>query len=38
MGQYIGFNLGAEEYSIPILKVLEIINVPGMTRLPKAPE
>lgn len=38
MGQYIGFNLGAEEYSIPILKVLEIINVPGMTRLPQTPE
>jgi chemotaxis protein CheZ len=38
MGQYIGFHLGGEEYSIPILKVLEIINVPGMTRLPQAPE
>lgn len=38
MGQYIGFNLGGEEYSIPILKVLEIINVPGMTRLPQTPE
>ena len=38
MGQYIGFQLGGEEYSIPILKVLEIINVPGMTRLPHTPE
>jgi len=38
MGQYIGFQLGGEEYSIPILKVLEIINVPGMTRLPQTPE
>lgn len=38
MGQYIGFQLGAEEYSIPILKVREIINVPGMTRLPHTPE
>jgi chemotaxis protein CheZ len=37
MGQYIGFQLGAEEYSIPILKVREIINVPGMTRLPHTP-
>lgn len=38
MGQYIGFQLGGEEYSIPIQKVLEIINVPGMTRLPHTPE
>lgn len=38
MGQYIGFQLGGEEYSIPILKVREIINVPGMTRLPQTPE
>lgn len=38
MGQYIGFRLGGEEYSIPILKVREIINVPGMTRLPQTPE
>ena len=38
MGQYIGFHLGGEEYSIPILKVREIINVPGMTRLPQTPE
>jgi len=38
MGQYIGFQLGGEEYSIPILKVREIINVPGMTRLPQTPD
>ncbi|MBI5575308.1 MAG: protein phosphatase CheZ [Deltaproteobacteria bacterium] len=38
MAQYIGFKLGGEEYSIPILKVREIINIPGMTRLPRAPE
>jgi chemotaxis signal transduction protein/chemotaxis regulatin CheY-phosphate phosphatase CheZ len=38
MGQYVGFKLGGEEYSIPILKVREIINVPTMTRLPRAPE
>jgi chemotaxis protein CheZ len=38
MGQYIGFQLGGEEYSIPILKVREIINAPGMTRLPQSPE
>jgi len=38
MAQYIGFTLGGEEYSIPILKVREIINLPAMTRLPRAPE
>jgi len=38
MGQYIGFQLGREEYSIPILKVREIINAPGMTRLPQSPQ
>jgi chemotaxis protein CheZ len=38
MALYIGFKLGGEEYSIPILKVREIINVPAITRLPRAPE
>jgi chemotaxis signal transduction protein/chemotaxis regulatin CheY-phosphate phosphatase CheZ len=37
MAQHIGFKLGGEEYSVPILSVLEIINVPEMTRVPRAP-
>ena len=34
--QYIGFNLGANEYTIPILKVREIINMPAITRMPQS--
>jgi chemotaxis protein CheZ len=37
MQQYIGFNLNAGEYSIPILKVREIVNMPSITRMPQAP-
>ncbi len=37
MQQYIGFNLNAGEYTIPILKVREIINMPSITRMPQAP-
>ena len=37
MEQYIGFKLGAMEYTIPILKVREIINAPIITRMPQAP-
>ncbi|MDX9714386.1 MAG: protein phosphatase CheZ [Dissulfurispiraceae bacterium] len=35
--QYIGFMMNANEYSIPILKVQEIVNVPAVTKLPQAP-
>ena len=38
MAQHIGFKLGAEEYSVPILCVREIINVPELTRMPQAPD
>jgi chemotaxis protein CheZ len=38
MAQHIGFKLGGEEYSVPILSVREIINVPEMTRMPRTPE
>jgi chemotaxis protein CheZ len=38
MAQHIGFKLGVEEYSVPILSVREIIRVPEMTRMPQAPE
>jgi len=38
MQQYIGFKLDGSEYTIPILKVREIINTPAITRLPHAPE
>ena len=35
--QYIGFTLNNNEYTIPILKVQEIINLPSLTKLPQAP-
>jgi chemotaxis signal transduction protein/chemotaxis regulatin CheY-phosphate phosphatase CheZ len=35
--QYIGFQLGGNEYSIPILKVREIIKTPSITRMPQSP-
>jgi len=38
MQQYIGFKLDGSEYTIPILKVREIINTPAVTRLPQSPE
>jgi len=37
MQQYIGFNLNSSEYTLPILKVREIINMPVITRMPHAP-
>ncbi len=38
MAQHIGFKLGGEEYSVPILSVREIINVPEMTHMPRTPD
>ncbi len=35
--QYIGFTMNSNEYTIPILKVQEIVNLPQMTKLPRAP-
>ncbi|MFZ6008020.1 MAG: protein phosphatase CheZ, partial [Nitrospirota bacterium] len=35
--QYIGFTMNNNEYTIPILKVQEIINLPSLTKLPQAP-
>ncbi len=35
--QYIAFNLNKNEYSIPILKVREIIKTPSITRIPQTP-
>src|SRR3989304_3329062 len=35
--QYIGFNLGSNECTIPLLKVCEIINIPSITRMPQSP-
>ncbi|MGB9715089.1 MAG: protein phosphatase CheZ [Thermodesulfovibrionales bacterium] len=35
--QYVGFNLGSNECSIPLLKVREIINIPPITRMPQSP-
>ena len=37
MQQYIGFKLGKNEFTIPILKVREIINTPMVTKLPQSP-
>ncbi len=37
MRQYIGFKLDLNEFTIPILKVREIINAPEITPLPQAP-
>jgi chemotaxis protein CheZ len=36
--QYIGFTMNNNEYTIPILKVQEIVNLPHLTKLPQAPE
>ena len=36
MQQYIGFNLNNSEYTIPILKVREIITLPEITRMPQS--
>jgi chemotaxis signal transduction protein/chemotaxis regulatin CheY-phosphate phosphatase CheZ len=38
MQQYIGFYLNDCEYTIPILKVREIVNMPAITRMPQTPE
>jgi chemotaxis signal transduction protein/chemotaxis regulatin CheY-phosphate phosphatase CheZ len=35
--QHIGFNLNKNEYSIPIIKVREIMKTPRITRMPQAP-
>lgn len=37
MQQHIGFNLNTNEYTIPILKVREIINMPVITKMPQSP-
>ena len=38
MRQYIGFKLSSNEFTIPILKVREIINTPDITPLPQSPD
>lgn len=38
MQQYIGFYLNLNEYTVPILKVQEIINMPVITRIPNSPK
>src|SRR5208337_4830957 len=35
--QYIGFTMNGNEYTIPILKVQEIVNLPRLTKLPQVP-
>ncbi len=36
--QFIGFLMNGCEYTIPILKVQEIVNLPNVTKLPQAPD
>jgi len=38
MQQYIGFHLNDSEYSIPILKVREIVSMPEITKMPQSLE
>ncbi|MDR3270233.1 MAG: chemotaxis protein CheW [Peptococcaceae bacterium] len=35
--QLVTFNLGTEEFGVDIMKVQEIIRIPAITRVPKAP-
>lgn len=35
--QYIGFTMNNNEYTIPILKVQEIVNMPQLTKMPQTP-
>ena len=35
--QYIGFIINNSEYTVPITKVQEIINIPPITKMPQAP-
>lgn len=35
--QLVSFNVAKEEYGVPILKVQEIIRMPGFTRVPNSP-
>lgn len=35
--QYIGFIINSNEYTVPITKVQEIINIPPITKMPQAP-
>ncbi len=37
MQQYIGFNVNSSEYSVPILKVREIVNMPVIRVVPQSP-
>lgn len=37
-GKYLSFLLGREEYGLEILKVLEIIGIMDVTRVPRTPE
>jgi chemotaxis signal transduction protein len=36
MQQYIGFKLNDNEFTLPILRVREIVNTPAITKLPQA--
>ncbi len=38
MKQYIGFKLNTNEFTLPILRVREIVNTPAITRLPQSPD
>jgi len=36
--QLVTFSLGAEEFGVDIMRVQEIIRIPSITRVPKAPD
>ena len=38
VGKYLTFALGNEEYSVPVLKVREIIKIMDITAVPQVPE
>jgi len=35
--EYLGFKLGAEDYALPLHRILEIVKVPPITEVPRAP-
>lgn len=35
--QYVGFTMGSGEYTVPILKVQEIMKMPRLTKIPQSP-
>ncbi|MEO0335420.1 MAG: chemotaxis protein CheW [Pseudomonadota bacterium] len=36
-GKYMEFSLGSENYAVPLLRVREVISIPSVTPIPRAP-